>query len=182
MNKVERASKLLVEGLRKAKKMPIGSISKGRKKIAEGKWVKVENKEGNEDKEIQKNKNKRTINKEEVKKEIDFIEKELKKYPKMNYKAQRFLENRGYVFRIIGKGLNNSTSSKSISEMEFNDKPYVKGDYLLIETKNTDYEDGIIFNGFLKKILDKETRRIIKDREIQKNKNKRTIKKEIDFI
>lgn len=40
-NKVERAAELLISELKKAKRMPIGTVSKGRKKVAEGKWVKV---------------------------------------------------------------------------------------------------------------------------------------------
>ena len=39
---VEEATQLLLQELRKAKKMPIGTVSKGRKKIAEGKWIPVE--------------------------------------------------------------------------------------------------------------------------------------------
>lgn len=40
-NKLQKATDLLLSELEKAKKMPIGTVSKGRKKIAEGKWVPV---------------------------------------------------------------------------------------------------------------------------------------------
>ena len=39
--KLFKATQLLIEGLEKAKKMPIGTVSNGRKKVAEGKWVPV---------------------------------------------------------------------------------------------------------------------------------------------
>jgi hypothetical protein len=51
---IKNAAKLLVSELEKAKKMPIGTVSRGRKKVAEGKWVPV--KEGRQKSEKSKQK------------------------------------------------------------------------------------------------------------------------------
>jgi len=40
--KLEKATQLLIESLEKAKKMPVGTVSRGFKKVADGKWVPVE--------------------------------------------------------------------------------------------------------------------------------------------
>lgn len=58
MNRIEKATKLLLEGLEKARKMPIGTVSKSGKykKIAEGKWVPIEKRKNNIKKEKKKEK------------------------------------------------------------------------------------------------------------------------------
>jgi hypothetical protein len=55
MNKLQEATKLLISGLEKAKKMPIGTVSRGRKKVAEGKWVPVKEGKSKTDKPKKKN-------------------------------------------------------------------------------------------------------------------------------
>ena len=42
LTKLKKATQLLIESLEKAKKMPVGTVSRGFKKVADGKWVPVE--------------------------------------------------------------------------------------------------------------------------------------------
>ena len=96
-----------------------------------------------------------TIKLSEVKKEIKKVKKIIKDYYRIDKEARQVLTKLGYTQENLGTGLTAYTKSKDVKVMDINSNSirYLSGKYLVIGISNTRNGKGVLYRGFVKKII-----------------------------
>ena len=94
----------------------------------------------------------KTINRDDVKKEIINVNNELNNIQRIaKNKINRFIDC-GYTIAALGSGKQSCIKSKEVQIKHLNNS-YIKGNYLIIGLSNVHYGGGTMYRGLVKKII-----------------------------
>ena len=94
----------------------------------------------------------KTINRDNIKKEIININNELNNIQRISKNIINRFVDYGYTIAALGSGKQSCIKSKEVQIKHLNNS-YIKGHYLVIGLSNVHYGGGTMYRGLIKKII-----------------------------
>ena len=94
----------------------------------------------------------KTINRDDIKKEIININNELSNIQRISKNLINRFNDYGYTIAALGSGKQSYIKSKEVQIKHLNNS-YIKGEYLVIGLTNVNYGNGTMYRGLVKKII-----------------------------